>query len=125
MHGAVLPELKPEHTLGPGVEEMPMEALTKTPMKPTSAMKDHLAAVKSRTKLAVRPHLPTCPSPTNHTGQEERASPRGATAAALAPPARNPLDPSPRTLDLSTACSAARGRRRSRSAGAARGRARR
>lgn len=64
-HGAVLPELRPEHTLGPGVEEMPMEALTKTPMKPTSAMKDHLAAVKSRTKLAVRPI-----SPTNLTGRE-------------------------------------------------------
>jgi hypothetical protein len=64
-HGAVLPELRPEHMLGPGVEEVPMEALTKTPMKPTSAMKEHLAAVKSRTKLAVRP-VP----PTNHTGRE-------------------------------------------------------
>jgi hypothetical protein len=53
--------LREEHTLGPGVEEMATSALHKTPTKPTAAMKQHLADVKSRTKLAVGASAPAAP----------------------------------------------------------------
>jgi len=55
-------ELKPEHALGKSVEVLPNSVPKKTPMKPTDAMKAHLADVKARTKSGAahverRPHF--------------------------------------------------------------------